>query len=95
MKIMKPITYTLLGLLLLLQYPLWFGSGGLLTLWRLHQETGIQQEENLRLKERNQILGAKVLNLKKGLDSIEERARTELGMVKKGETFYRVIETPD
>lgn len=95
MKIMKPITYTLLGLLLLLQYPLWFGSGGLLTLWQLHQETGIQQEENLRLKERNQILGAKVLNLKKGLDSIEERARTELGMVKKGETFYRVIETPD
>ncbi len=95
MKIMKPITYTLLGLLLLLQYPLWFGGGGLLTLWRLHQEISIQQEENLRLKERNQALEARVLNLKQGLDSIEERARIELGMVKRGETFYRIVEMPD
>ena len=80
------------AILVLLQYPLWFGSGGLLTLWQLQREIDHQRAENARLKERNQALEAEVADLKEGLAAIEERARSELGMVKKGETFYQVIE---
>jgi cell division protein FtsB len=90
----KFIFYGLAALLLLLQYPLWFGGGGLLTLWKISQEIGSQKEENRNLKERNLALEAEVNDLKQGLESIEERARHDLGMVKKGETFYRVIENP-
>ena len=94
MNIVKIITYVLLGFLLLLQYPLWFGSGGVLAVWRLHREIAAQQQENLRLKDRNQTLEAEVNDLKQGLAAIEEHARAELGMVKKDETFFQVIEAP-
>ena len=79
------------GLVLLLQYPLWFGSSGALAYWRLNQEISAQKTENARLLERNRALQAEVINLKSGLDAIEERARAELGMVKRDETFYQVI----
>lgn len=82
------------GFVLLLQYPLWFGSSGALAYWRLNQEISDQKEENARLLERNQALQAEVVNLKSGLDAIEERARAELGMVKRDETFYQVITPP-
>ncbi|MDO8706975.1 MAG: cell division protein FtsB [Sulfuricaulis sp.] len=91
---MKIATYVLLGILVLLQYPLWFGSGGVITIWRLNREIAAQDQENARLKDRNQALEADVNDLKQGLEAIEERARAELGMVKKGEVFYRVIEQP-
>ena len=91
---MKLATYTLLALLLAEQYALWFGNGGILVAWDLHREIDAQQTENARLQERNQALEAEVVDLKRGLDAIEERARMELGMVKQGETFYRVIENP-
>jgi len=94
MKAVKIITYVLLGLLMLLQYPLWFGNGGVYTLWRLTSEIAAQKEENARLKDRNQALEAEVVDLKQGYEAIEERARSELGMVKKGETFFQVIEDP-
>jgi cell division protein FtsB len=87
---MRWITYTLGVLLLLLQYPLWFGGGSALTLLQLGREVSLQKEENSRLAERNQILGAEVINLKTGNEAIEERARTELGMIRKGETFFQV-----
>lgn len=92
MKINKFLTYTLVGLLALLQYPLWFGSGGVLAVWQLNREIAAQRTENTRLKERNEALAAEVLDLKEGLAAIEERARTDLGMVKKGETFFQLIE---
>ena len=92
MNAVKIITYVLLGLLILLQYPLWFGNGGVYTLWRLKSEITAQKEENARLKDRNQALEAEVVDLKQGYEAIEERARSELGMVKKGETFFQVIE---
>ena len=92
MNLVKVVTYMLLVFLLLLQYPLWFGSGGVFTVWRLHREIAAQQQENLRLKDRNETLEAEVNDLKQGLAAIEERARTELGMVKKNETFFQVIE---
>jgi len=88
----KIIIYILLGIILLLQYPLWFGDGGLVAVWRLNKELAAQHEENARLKERNQTLEAQVNDLKQGLEVIEGRARSELGMVKKGETFYQVID---
>jgi len=77
-----------------LQYALWLGDYGLIRLWQLDTTVNAQQEENDRLNVRNQRLHAEVIDLKKGNDALEERARSELGMIKKGETFYQVIE-PD
>lgn len=94
MNLVKVATYVLLGILVLLQYPLWFGSGGVFAVWRLNREIAAQQQENAQLKDRNEALEADVDDLKQGLEAIEERARTELGMVKKGEVFYQVIEEP-
>ncbi len=89
---MKLITYALLVILGLLQYPLWLGSGGIFAVWGLNREINVQEGENARLQDRNQALTAEVVDLKQGLEAIEERARAELGMIKKGETFYQVIE---
>lgn len=91
---MKIIRYALLGLLLALQYPLWFGNGGILAFWQLQREASAYKAEIAQLRSRNRTLEAEVLNLKQGLEAIEERARNELGMVKKGETFYQIIELP-
>jgi len=88
----KIAVYILAGLFIALQYPLWFGSGGLLALWKLKQEIAAQKAENSGLREHNRALEAEVLDLKQGLESAEERARSELGMVKKGESFYQIIE---
>ena len=90
----KVIIFILLTLLLGLQYPLWLGNGNLINVWRLKQEIREQKEQNTRLQERNRALTAEVLDLKQGQAAIEERARSELGMVKKDETFYQVID-PD
>lgn len=59
--------------------------------WRIRQAVESQQEENARLQARNNALRAEVEDLKRGTAAIEERARSELGMIKKGETFYQVI----
>jgi cell division protein FtsB len=91
-RILRAIVYALLGLLLLLQYPLWFGDGGVFAVLQLQREIEAQKSENARLRDRNQALEAEVADLKEGLAAIEERARGELGMVKKGETFFQVIE---
>ena len=91
-KVLRAIVYVLLAVLLLLQYPLWFGNGSVRSLWHLQREIETQKAENAHLKERNQALEAEVNDLKEGLAAIEERARNELGMVKKGETFYQVID---
>lgn len=89
---MKIVFYVLAGILIGLQYPLWLGDGGLLALWKLRHEVATQKDENLQLKERNQALEAEVRDLKEGYEALEERARAELGMVRKGETFYQMIE---
>jgi cell division protein FtsB len=78
-------------LLALLQYRLWLGEGGMREVRRLRAEIEAQRDENQQLKERNRTLSAEVLDLKKGTVAIEERARTDLGMVGKGETFYQVV----
>jgi len=89
---MKTILYILTGILIGLQYPLWLGDGSVLSLWKLKQEIATQQAENISLKERNRALEAEVLDLKQGYEALEERARAELGMVRRGETLYQVIE---
>ena len=89
---MKAIIATLFILFVLLQFKLWFGEGSVKDVWHLEEAIAVQSEENAQLKERNQALIAEVNDLKQGLEAIEERARSELGMIKKGETFYQVIE---
>ena len=89
---MRKLIFFLVILLVYMQYRLWMGDGGLLELWNVHQEVEAQRDENARLRERNEALDAQVLDLKQGLDAIEERAREDMGMVKQGETFYQIVE---
>ena len=90
---MRLIAAILLALLIWLQYRLWLGDGGIPEVLELEQEIDTVQEEVSRLKERNQALDAEVMDLKKGIEAIEERARSELGMIKQGETYYQVIDS--
>ncbi|MCY1554508.1 Cell division protein FtsB [compost metagenome] len=75
-----------------LQYRLWVGDGSLAQVSDLKQQIADQQGENERLLERNRILEAEVMELKQGMETVEERARHELGMVKEGETLYQLAE---
>ena len=61
-------------------------------IWRLKRSVEAQEEDNKHLRERNQALAAEVLDLKQGQEAIEERARSELGMIKQGEKFYQIIQ---
>ena len=86
------IIAVILGLLfLVLQYDLWIGEGGLRTAWNLQEDITVQQKENKKISQRNDSLVAEVKDLKKGNAAIEERARNELGMIKKGETYIQVV----
>ncbi len=82
----------LLVLLVALQVRLHVGSGGLQEVERLQQALEAQRVENEELRRRNAALAAEVEDLKSGDAAVEERARSELGMVRQDETFYRVIE---
>ena len=75
-----------------LQYRLWVGEGSLAQVAEQQRQIDEQKGENERLLERNRILEAEVLELKKGMETVEERARHELGMVKEGETLYQLAE---
>jgi len=86
------VTIVLLALLAWFQYRLWLDEGGFRQVRALEGEIASQQVENERLRERNSALEAEVRDLKQGLDAVEERARTELGMIRKGETYYQVVE---
>jgi len=91
--LMRSPYWLFLVLLLLLgglQYRLWVGNGSLAHVAELKQQIAEQQAENERLLERNRVLDAEVLELKKGMETVEERARHELGMVKEGETLYQL-----
>jgi len=88
---MKLVAVGLLTLLVLLQYRLWFGDGSVREVAQLQTQISAQEEQNAKLRERNRTLAAEVQDLKKGTTAIEERARTDLGMVGKSETFYQVV----
>lgn len=89
---MRWLLIILTFLLLLLQYRLWVGDGSLAQKALLQQQVEKQRLENEGLRERNNILASEVRDLKDGLESVEERARVDLGMVKEGETFYMVVD---
>ena len=91
---MKIIAFVLLVLLIWLQYKIWLQDGGIPEVVQLQQEVEEVKTEVQQLQERNLSLDAEVKDLKKGLDAIEERARSEMGMIKEGEVYYQVIE-PD
>lgn len=82
----------LLALLAWLQYRLWLGNGGEREVAALQAQVQRQGRDNTGLKRRNDALAAEVEDLKSGEAAVEERARSELGMIKPGETFYRVVE---
>lgn len=92
MKPFRVLVLLLFALFALLQYRFWLGSGGQREVAALRGQVARQQVENRQLQERNAALAAEVENLKSGEAAVEERARSELGMAKPGETFYRVIE---
>ena len=89
---MKIIAFVLLFLLIWLQYKIWLQDGGIPEVIQLQQEIEVVKTEVGKLQERNSSLDAEVKDLKKGLDAIEERARSEMGMIKEGEVYYQVIE---
>ena len=89
---MKLLTLALAGLIALLQYPLWLGKGSWLQVWEVDRQLSAQHETNRKLQVRNATLDAEVRDLKQGLDAIEERARSELGMVKQDEIFFQILD---
>ncbi len=79
-------------LLVLVQYPLWLGKGGWLRVWDVDRQLASQRAKNDMLQARNEALDAEVRDLKQGYEAIEERARFELGMVRKDEVFFQIVE---
>ncbi|MBA6340882.1 cell division protein FtsB [Colwellia sp. MB02u-10] len=92
---MRLITAVLLLFLVLLQYRLWFGKNSVPDYLALEEEVTRQLANNNKLKQRNKLLYADTDDLKSGTEAIEERARHELGLIKQGETFFRVIPNDD
>ncbi|MBI2969346.1 MAG: cell division protein FtsB [Gammaproteobacteria bacterium] len=88
---MKVINLVLVIVLGALQYRLWSGPGSIPDVRRLNDIRTEQVRENRELRERNLALAAEVLDLKHGLEAVEERARSEMGMIMSGETFYQII----
>jgi cell division protein FtsB len=88
---MKWLALSLVAALLLLQHRLWLSSDGVPEVWRLGAAVDAQRAENELLGQRNRQLGAEVRDLKQGYAALEERARTDLGMVAGNETFYQVV----
>jgi cell division protein FtsB len=89
---MRWITLALAASLLAVQYPLWAGKGGWFRAWEVDREIATQREVNVRLKARNAALDAEVRDLKQGLEAIEERARSELGMIRQDEIFFQLLD---
>jgi len=88
---MRPLALVLATLLVALQYPLWLGKGSWTRAWDLERQVQAQQAGLAKMKARNDALEAEVRDLKQGYEAIEERARLELGMMKKNETFFQVV----
>lgn len=88
---MKSLAIIFAGMILALQYPLWIGKGSWTRVWELDRQLVAQREDNTRLKARNDALDAEVRDLKEGTEALEERARLELGMIRKDEIFYQVV----
>lgn len=91
---MRILIAILLVLLLTLQYRYWFGEGSFRDIRSLESRVTAQEAENERLEARNQELRAEVEDLRDRLDAVEERARSELGLIKEGEEFFQIVPVP-
>ena len=92
---MRALLVVLVAVFLLLQFKMWFGEGGYRDGQRLAERVEQQARENEMLAQRNRELQAEVEDLRQGLQAIEERARSELGMIKEDEEFYQVVPPPE
>lgn len=88
----KLLLVTGIVLALLLAYTLAVGKGGLLDIWNMKRDISAQQEQNERLKQRNRELAGEIVNLQKGTEAIEERARSDLGLIRPEEVFVQILE---
>lgn len=89
---MRKLTVVLVVLIALLQYPLWLGKGSWLRVWQYSQQIEAHEKRNEYYRQRNDTLREEVRDLKQGQSAIEERARSELGLVKQDEVFFQVIQ---
>jgi len=89
---MRIVTFALVALLVVIQYPLWLGKGGWLRVWEVERQLAQQQQVNAGLLARNRSLEAEVHDLQQGTGAIEERARYELGLIKPDEIFVQLAE---
>ena len=89
---MKLLLASGIVLAVLLSYTLAVGKGGLLDIWNMKRDIAAQQEQNARLKQRNRELAGEIINLQKGTEAIEERARSDLGLIRPDEVFIQIIE---
>jgi cell division protein FtsB len=91
---MRIVIGILVALFLLLQYRLWVGEGSMAEVHALKKQVEARKAELEMMQQRNNALRAEVQDLKKGRDAIEERARSELGMVRENEEFYQIVDDP-
>ena len=92
---MRILAIVFVLLILALQYPMWLGKGGWLQLRELNAQVAAQRQVNADLKARNEALDAEVRDLKQGVEAVEERARSELGMIRHDEVFFQLpADTP-
>ena len=92
---LRGTTILLLVIFCLLEVRFWLGSDSVLQVMKLKKALLAQQEENSRLQARNEEISKKIANLKLSPLAIEEQARYELGLVKRGEKYYQVVEPID
>jgi cell division protein FtsB len=84
------LAWVFAALIAALQYPMWLGKGGWLQVREYDRQVGLQRDVNAKLKLRNDALEADVRDLKTGYEAIEERARSELGMIRQDEVFFQL-----
>ena len=89
---MRHLLFIFALLIVVLQFQLWIGDNSVRTLNSLKDEVSQQKSINLALEERNKKLEIEIVDLKTGVEAIEERARSELGMIEKGEIFFLIVE---
>jgi cell division protein FtsB len=87
----KWLVVALLGVILAIQYRLWISRDGVSEVLQLREAVAVQRDENAKLTQRNEQLAAEVRDLKQGFSALEERARSDLGMIANNETYYQVV----
>ena len=92
---MRLLLVALIFLFVLLQYEFWLAPGGVMSAWKLKDRIAAEQQLDNQLRQRNEAVSADITDLKSGNNAVEEQARMELGMVKKGETFYQIVDHHD